>query len=245
MQAGGETLDTICGDIRILQPVRGERFTLDPLLLAHFAAAHRPRGKTVDLGTGSGVIALVLARRFGRQGITALELQPRLYALAARNVALNGLEREVAVVLGDLRHAARTLGAGAFAQVVCNPPYHPCAAGPPSAHGERAIARSEVACSLGDVAASAALLLREGGELCLSHRAGRLAELLEALRARRLEPRRLRLVHPRVGRPATVALVGAVKGGRGELEVEPPLYLHLSASAELSPEVRRMIIPGP
>src|SRR5262245_55199980 len=94
----GETLDTICGDIRILQPARGYRFSLDPLLLAHFASARSPRGKTVDLGTGSGIIALVLARRYGRKEITALELQPRLYALAARSVALNGLERDVAVV---------------------------------------------------------------------------------------------------------------------------------------------------
>src|SRR3954469_7412059 len=106
MPASGETLDTICGDVRILQPARGYRFTLDPLLLAHFASARRPRGKTVDLGTGSGIIALVLARRFGRKGISAVELQARLYALAARNVALNGLEREIAVVLGDLRQAA-------------------------------------------------------------------------------------------------------------------------------------------
>src|SRR3954469_5857474 len=136
MPASGETLDTICGDVRILQPARGYRFTLDPLLLAHFASARSPRGKTIDLGAGSGIIALVLARRFGRKEITALELQPRLFGLAARNVALNGLERDVMVVLGDLRHAARTLGPGAFAQVVCNPPYLPRAAGPPSAEGE-------------------------------------------------------------------------------------------------------------
>jgi tRNA1(Val) A37 N6-methylase TrmN6 len=241
---GGETLDTICGDIRVLQPARGYRFTLDPVLLAHFASARPLRGKTVDLGTGSGIIALVLARRFGRKEITALELQPRLYGLAARSVALNGLERDVTVVLGDLRHAARTLGLGAFAQVVCNPPYHPRAAGPASAQGERAIARSELFCSLADVAASAAGLLRQGGELCLCHRAARLAELLEALRMERLEPRRLRLVHPRVDRRATVALVGAVKGAGPRLEVEPPLYLRVG-EAELSPEVRRMIIPGP
>lgn len=242
---GAETLDIICGDIRVLQPARGYRFTLDPLLLAHFASAHVPRGKTVDLGAGSGIIALVLARRFGRKEITALELQPRLYELAARSVALNALERDVTVVLGDLRHAARTLGAGTFAQVVCNPPYYPRAAGQPSAQDERAIARYELCCSLGDVASAAGHLLREGGELCLCHRAARLAELLEALRAQRLEPRRLRLVHPRVGRRATVALVGAVKGARPRLEVEPPLYLHVRLDAGLSPEVRRMIIPAP
>ncbi|HVE84345.1 MAG TPA: methyltransferase [Myxococcales bacterium] len=225
--------------------MRGYRFTLDPLLLAHFASDRRPRGKTVDLGTGSGIIALVLARRFGRRDVTALELQPRLYQLAARNVALNGLQREVTVVLGDLRDAARTLGTGAFAQVVCNPPYAAREAGPSSTEQERAIARSEVCCSLADVADAGERLLREGGELCLCHRPARLPELLEALRARRLEPRRLRLVHPRVGRRATVALVGAVKGARPRLEVEPPLYLHLERTAELSPEVRRMIIPGP
>jgi tRNA1(Val) A37 N6-methylase TrmN6 len=241
----GETLDTICGGIRILQPARGYRFTLDPLLLADFAAARRPRGKTVDLGSGSGVIALVLARRYGRKDVTALELQPRLYGLAARSVALNGLERDVTVVLGDLRHASRTLGPAGFAQVVCNPPYQPRGSGPAAAQDERAIARSELCCSMGDVAAAAAQLLREGGELCLSYRASRLAELVEALRAQRLEPRRLRLVHPRVDRPASLALVGAVKGARAELEVEPPLYLHLASTAELSPEVRRMIIPGP
>lgn len=238
-----ETLDTICGDIRVLQPARGYRFSLDPLLLAHFASASSPapRGKTVDLGAGSGVISLVLARRFGRKQVIALELQPRLYQLAARSVALNGLEREVSVVLGDLRHAARTLGMGTFAQVVCNPPYLPAVWGRPSAEGERAIARHELSCSLSDVARASRDLLREGGELCVVHRASRLPELLEALRAHRLEPRRLRLVHPRLDRAANVALVGAVKGARPRLDVLPPLYLHLLPSPALSPEVRAML----
>ena len=113
----GETLDSICGgEVQVLQRRRGYRFTLDPILLAHFAVyeAGRAGGRLMDLGTGSGIIPLVLARRLGRKDITALELQPRLYSLAERNVYLNRCEEQVTLVQGDLRQVDQQFAPGSF-----------------------------------------------------------------------------------------------------------------------------------
>src|SRR5919108_6259992 len=104
MERIGETVDGICGGaVRLVQRTRGYRFALDSVFLAHFAAEERPRGPAIDLGTGSAVIPLILARKFGWTPITGLELQPSLHALAGRNVEINGCERSISVTLGDLR----------------------------------------------------------------------------------------------------------------------------------------------
>jgi tRNA1Val (adenine37-N6)-methyltransferase len=239
----GETLDSICGgQVQIIQRARGYRFNLDPVLLAHHAASEPVRGPIVDLGTGSGIIALILARKFGRRPVTGLELQPSLYALAQRNVQLNRCERSVSLVLGDLRGAASLFPAGSFAQVVCNPPYGARAQGRVNPEEEKAIARHELACSLGEVVGAAEWLLKARGSLELIYPAARLVELLALLRERRLEPRRLRLVHPRGGRPAKLALVSAIKGAGVGLCVAPPLVVHPEGEAAgFTEEVQRML----
>ncbi len=240
----GETLDSICGgEVQVLQRRMGYRFTLDPILLAYFAVyeggAHR--GRLMDLGTGSGIIPLVLAKRLGRRDITALELQPRLYSLAERNVYLNRCEQQVTLVQGDLRQVDELFAAGSFSHVLCNPPYRACTTGRSSLTIEKAIARHEVACSLRDVARAARFLLAQRGGLCVVYPAARFAELATVLREHRLEPRTMRMVHSRADRPAKLVLLHAVKGGRADLTVLPPLVLHAEDEHAFTEEVSAMV----
>jgi tRNA1(Val) A37 N6-methylase TrmN6 len=240
MKAAGETLDGICrGAVRVLQRARGYRFNLDPLLLAHFAADEPQRGPAIDLGTGSAVIPLILARKFGWTRITGLELQPSLYALAGRNVEINGCERTISLALGDLRRVERLFPRAGFAHVLSNPPYRAPSRGWTNREQEKAIARHELWCDLEDVARAAQWLLAERGSFHLVYPAARLGELVSALRVERLEPRRLRLVHPRPGRPARLVLLTAHKGVPPELTVLPPLVLH--SGDGFSREVRAML----
>ncbi|MBX5480391.1 MAG: methyltransferase domain-containing protein [Myxococcaceae bacterium] len=212
----------------MLQSTRGYRFTLDPVLLAHFVAegGAGPGGPTCELGIGCGVLALILARRFGWQAVVGLELQPRLYDLASRNVRLNGCEDRIALALGDLRQVHRIFPRGAFAHVVCNPPYLPVRGDELNSDPEKAIARHELACTIGDVARAAAWLLRDRGELSVIYPSDRLAPLIDALMQVDLAPTRLRFVHSRAHRPAKRVLLTAARTPGAAVRVEPPLVVH-------------------
>lgn len=235
-----ETLDAICGGrVQLLQRRHGYRFNLDPILLARFAC---PRGgclsgRVIDLGTGSGIIPLLLARKHGVES-TGLELQSSLFELAERNVHLNRAEHRVSLVHGDLRDVRELFPRASFRHVLGNPPYHRWKGGRTNPSTEKAIARHEIACSLQDVARAARYLLEPLGSLWLIFPASRLVELLAAVCAAKLAPRRLRLVHPRLDEPARRVLLHAVKQGRGTLEVLPPLVLHPGQEASFSDEVQ-------
>jgi tRNA1(Val) A37 N6-methylase TrmN6 len=236
-----ETLDSICGGkVQVLQKKAGYRFNLDPILLAHFARDGGQRGPAIDLGTGSGIIPLVLAKKFHERELTGLELQPDLFALAQRNVHLNRVERRLSLVLGDLRRVNHLFQRGSFARVLGNPPYGPPGAGRVSPDRERALARHGLTCSVQDVAKASAHLLRPRGALFLVYPSARMLDLLCTLREKGLEPRRLRLVHPREGRPAKLVLVEAIKDAKPQMIVEPPLYLH-GAKQGFTEEVQAMI----
>lgn len=238
--AAGETLDSICGgQVRILQRRHGYRFNLDPLLLTQFACPTRGclPGRVIDLGTGSGIIPLVLARKYG-VGSTGLELQPGLFELARRNVRLNDVEDRVEIRHGDLRQVRELLPRASFRHVLCNPPYHSARKGRSNPSEEKALARHELACALPDVARAARYLLEPLGALWMIFPASRLSELLAVTCASRLVPRRIRLVHPRLGSPARRVLLHAIKQGKGTLEVLPPLILHPGEAAAFSQEVQ-------
>lgn len=240
----GETLDSVCGgEVRVLQHSRGYRFTLDPVLLAHFAAyeAGVLRGRLMDLGTGCGIIPLVMARRLGYGGLTGLELQHTLFSLAERNVYLNHCEREVSLVRGDLRQTEGLFPKASFSGVLCNPPYRAREQGRSSLDEEKALARHELACELEDVVRSAAHLLRGRGSFCLVYPASRLSELMAVLSTRKLEPRTMRMVHSRAGRPAKLVLMHSVKGAPPGLTVLPPLVIHADDAQAFSREVSAMV----
>lgn len=223
----GETLDAIGdGEVRLLQPRDGYRFTLDSVLLAGFALGARvPDGalEVIDVGTGCGVVGLLLKARRPEWSVRGIELQPGLASLARRNAAINALAFDVTE--GDLRALPVPLK-GAFRLAVSNPPFFDAAAGKPCLDDERSRARHDATAGPADLARALKLLLRSNGVACAVFPARRLAELLAAWSAQRVTPTRLRLVHPREGREASVALVEGRPHSRAPLVVEPPLFVH-------------------
>jgi tRNA1Val (adenine37-N6)-methyltransferase len=221
-----ETLDTLLqGKLSILQGKRGYRFSLDALLLAHFVKPHG-RGKIIDLGTGNGVIACILAFLHPAARVIGLEIQEEMVDRALRSVALNGLGDRVEIVQGDVCSIERMFSPRSFDAVVCNPPYRGQATGRISPDPERRIARHEIEGGLDDFIRAGSYVLRHRGAMAVIYSAPRALALLEKMRREGLEPKRLRFVHSFAAKDASLVLVEGVKGGRSELKISPPVIVY-------------------
>jgi tRNA1(Val) A37 N6-methylase TrmN6 len=208
------------GRLKFIQFRKGYRFSIDAVLLAQFVSIKR-NDIVVDLGTGCGIIPMVLLLTEPVGHVFALEIQPELAEQALRNARLNGFERELEVILGDLRTPPLR---PSFADVViCNPPYRPKNSGRINPDAQKAIARHEVLSSLNDILDTAAKTLRAKGRFAMIYPAARLADLLIKMRGFNLEPKRLRVVYPSMRSDAKLALVEASLGGRAGLKILPPL----------------------
>ncbi|MDI6725946.1 MAG: tRNA1(Val) (adenine(37)-N6)-methyltransferase [Smithellaceae bacterium] len=234
-QAGGpspqgkdESLDALlAGRLKVLQSEQGYRFSIDSLLLAGFVHT-RKNDRVADLGTGSGIVALLLARRPEVGSVTGVEIQEELADLAGRNVNLNGLAEKVVIRQGDIREIKTILPPESFQVAVFNPPYHRFGAGRINAHLQKSIARHEIKAALPDFLAAARHLLPHSGRVYAIYPASRMVELLYQLRRHRLEPKRLQLVHSRIDSPASFALVEGIKDAGEELAVAPPHIIYQS-----------------
>lgn len=222
--------------LSIAQGTAGYRFSLDAFLLADFVSADAPQ-PLLDLGTGCGVIALLLARRFPKAFIVGLELQSALIADAHQNVVDNHLTRQVALLQADARQTCNLFPPGAFGTVVCNPPYRVVGHGRINPNLSKAIARHELTLTLAQWVEACRHLLATGGLLALIYHPSRLAELCAQLQTAHLQPRRLRLVHSTLQTPATMVLLEAVKGGANALTVLPPLVVY-EAQGTYTPEMQ-------
>jgi tRNA1(Val) A37 N6-methylase TrmN6 len=221
-----ETLDALFhGKLRLFQSRSGYRFSLDALLLAHFVSV-KPKEKVVDLGTGNGVIPLVLASLHSQVSITGIEFQPAMAERAERNVKLNGLEGRVQIRRGDVRAIDTVAPPESFDVVVCNPPFRKPNSGRISPNDEKRVARHELQGELGDFLAAGAFLLRLKGRMALVYSARRAVDVLSGLRLARVEPKRLRMVHSFADIDASLVLVEGVKGGRSGIEILPPLIVY-------------------
>lgn len=221
-----ETLDGLFqGRLRILQKSSGYRFSMDPVLLVYFAG--RLRGKKVlDLGTGCGLIPMILASRGDVPEAFGLELQEDLVEMARRSVQLNGLGEKVKILQGDFRRIKEIFPPQSFEQVLSNPPYHDPSEGRRSPKPDRALSRHEQEGSIEELVEAAKYVLRTKGRLWLTYSPSRLSRLLKALERGGFAPKRLRFVHGRAELPARMCLLEAVQGGRGAMSVEPPLILY-------------------
>jgi tRNA1(Val) A37 N6-methylase TrmN6 len=185
----------------------------DAVRLAAFAAV--PKGAAVcDLCAGSGAVGLLMLAREPSLTVTAVELRAEACALMERSVAESGLEERFRVLRGDVRAIRELLPAGSFRYVVCNPPYYPVGSGYVPEDEARAVARTELRCTLEDACAAAAWLLRTGGCLWMVHRPERLTDLLCSLRANGLEPKVLKPICPNPDKPPSLVLVKAIRGGK-------------------------------
>jgi tRNA1Val (adenine37-N6)-methyltransferase len=221
-----ESLDSLpIAGLEFYQAEEGYRFSLDPVLLARFVRVRR-WAQVVDLGTGCGILPLLLAGISEARQLVGLEFQESLFQRAQRNVEYNRLGQRVRMVQGDVRRIRELFPAGMADLVVSNPPFRVPGSGRIAPDDERAVARHELFGGLGDFVAAASWLLKNGGSFAMIHLAERLPEILTGMHSVALEPKRMRLVHPRAGEEARLVLIEAVRSARPGLRVEKPLYIY-------------------
>lgn len=222
------TLDSI-RDIRLYQSRTGYRFSVDSLLLYDFVNL-RKVSSIADLGAGSGIVGILLAKKYPDANITLFELQDSLVRLAERNVLLNKLEDRIRVVKADITKLTipnSSLQAPNFYDLsVSNPPFRRLKSGLMNIEEEKAIARHEIKLMLHELINAASYLLKARGRFCMIYHPCRLSYLMDTLKKRNLEPKRLRFVHSTISSEAKMILMEAVKGGKEGLKIDKPLYIY-------------------
>lgn len=236
-----ERLDYLLAEnLRIIQSPSVFAFSLDAVLLARFAYVPIQKGNLIDLCSGNGVIPLFLSART-KGKITGVEIQERLYDMAARSVEYNGLQEQIQMIHGDIRDMPKQLGFGRFDVVTCNPPYFTTPSKEEINPNEHlAIARHEILCTLEDAVKASSQLVRQGGKVAFVHRPGRLLDMITLMRQYRLEPKRIRFVYPKQGKEANTLLVEAIKDGSPDLKILPPLFVY-NDEDEYTAEIREIL----
>lgn len=221
-----ETLDALFGGrLKIWQRKEGYRFSIDALLLAHFANP-RPEDRVLDLGTGCGVIPLILIFRRKAETVIGVEVQPALAGLARRNVALNHYSSRIEIREKDMKALEPDGRKGGFDYVLSNPPYRKVGSGRINPLAEKAVARHEIQATLEDVFRTARHLLKNKGRFGMIYPASRAADVFQGLRCFHLEPKRVQFVHSYAWEEASFLLVDALKEGKAQVQVLPPLVLY-------------------
>ncbi len=209
---------------RIIQKTDGFCFGMDAVLLSGFACVKKGE-RAIDLGTGTGIIPILLeAKNEGKEYI-GLEIQEDMADMAFRSVALNHLEEKISVVKGDIKEAGKLFGKSTFDVVTSNPPYMNDTHGLKNPDLPKAIARHEILCTLEDVVREAAGLLKPGGRFYMVHRPRRLNEIVMMLTKYKLEPKRMKMVHPFINKEANMVLIEAVRGGGSMMIMEAPVIV--------------------
>lgn len=209
----------------IIQNTKKFCFGMDAVLLSGFASV-KPGSRVLDMGTGTGIVPILLEAKTEGRHFTGLEIQPEVADMARRSVALNGLEDKITIVTGDIKEASQIFGGASFDVVTCNPPYMEGNHGLKNPEDAKAIARHEVLCNLEDVIREAAAVLRPGGQLYMVHRPRRLVDIITLMTQYRIEPKRMKLVHPYVDQEANMVLIEGARGGGRQMRVEKPLVVY-------------------
>lgn len=232
-----ERLDDLqLSGLKIIQNPEKFCFGMDAVLLSGFVRT-RKGDLLLDVGTGTGILPLLLSAKTECAHLTGLEIQEESADMARRSVALNRLEEKISIVTGDIKEAGGIFAPASFDCITCNPPYMIGEHGIANPDAPKAIARHEILCTFEDVTAAAEKLLKSGGRFFLVHRPFRLAELIVTLTRHHLEPKRMRLVYPYVDREPNMVLIEAVRGGNSRMTVESPLII-FESQGQYTKEIR-------
>lgn len=212
-------------DLKIIQNPKGFCFGIDAVLISNFCEV-KENATVVDLGTGTGIIPLLIAGKSAASKIYGFEIQAEVADMAKRSVAYNGLEQRIEIVQANLCEAGSYLGAGIADVVVSNPPYVSKGGGLVNPTSQKAISRHEIHCTLEDVIQTSARLLKPGGSLFMVHRPQRLVDLMWYCRTYNLEPKLLRFVHPSLSAKPNIILVKCIKNSKPELKYLEPLIVY-------------------
>ena len=233
-----ECLDDLQNGFMLIQKNNTFKFGVDAVLLADFTQVKRS-DMVLEMGTGTGIIPILLYAKKQPASITALEIQEDMADMAQRNIKYNKLEDKISILHMDFKEAPDRLGKAKYDCVVTNPPYVKREAGINNPEESKAIARFEIACTLQDVVSTAKELLRTGGKLSMVHRADRLVDIIYEMRNQGLEPKRIRFVHSNAGKRPHLVLIEGVRGGRPELKFMDPLYIY-DSMGEYTEEIHRI-----
>jgi tRNA1Val (adenine37-N6)-methyltransferase len=237
--AAAITCDTFFnGRIRLKQNRCGYRYSIDAVILARSVRV-RPKEKVLDLGTGCGIIPVILAFSYPEIRIWGVEIQAQLALLAADNVRDNGMCSRISVLHADMRQIVPEALGGPVDLVVSNPPYYRVRSGRTNPDEQRAIARHEINMTLSDLIRCARRMLKNGGRLITIHSAERTAELLFWMRSEHIEPKRLRSIHSAPQTNAQLILVEGVKEGKPGISISSPLVVY-DGKGEYSKEIKRL-----
>lgn len=221
----GERVDELHRNgYRIIQNPEKFCFGMDAVLLSGFARVKKDEC-ALDIGTGTGIIPILLEAKTQGRHFTGLEIQAESADMAKRSVAMNGLQEKIEIVTGDIREAGELFDAASFDVITSNPPYMINSHGLKNPEAEKAIARHEILCTLDDVVREGSRMLKDGGRFYLVHRPFRLVEIFACLTTYGLEPKRMKLVYPYVDKEPNMVLIEALRGGRSRLAIEKPLIV--------------------
>ncbi|MBQ5917986.1 MAG: tRNA1(Val) (adenine(37)-N6)-methyltransferase [Lachnospiraceae bacterium] len=210
---------------KIIQNTEKFCFGMDAVLLSSFASV-KAGEKVLDMGTGTGIIPILLEAKTEGEHFTGLEIQSESAEMAGRSVKLNSLEEKIDIVEGDIKEASNIFGKNIFNVVTVNPPYMNDLHGIKNPDMPKAIARHEVLCTLEDVVREASYVLKQNGRMYMVHRPHRLVEIIQAMKKYKLEPKRIRFVHPYEDKEANMVLIEALKGGKSMVKIEKPLVVY-------------------
>ena len=225
-QLAGERIDDLHRKgYHIIQKTDGFCFGMDAVLLSDFAKVNK-KEKILDMGTGTGIIPILMEARTEGGHFTGLEIQEEFASMAARSVRMNGQEDRIRIVCGDIKEASTLFGTDCFDVVVSNPPYMVDDHGLKNPDQRKAIARHEVLCDLSDLLRETKKVLKNRGRFYMVHRTYRMAEIMHQMVEYGLEPKRIRFVHPFVDKEPNIMLIEAMKGAKSRIKIEPPLIVY-------------------
>lgn len=201
-------------------------FGIDAILLAHFAKVTSAKKKMLDIGTGTGIIPIVMHAIYQKGQYIGIDIQESMVEMASRSVKLNEIDDDVKMMTVDIKDYKNYFKSGEFDIITCNPPYMKGDCGLKNDNDSKTIARHEVKCTLEDIISAAGTMLKSGGKMCMIHRPHRLVDIFTLMRQYKIEPKVMRMIYPKQGKAPTMVLVEGVRDGRPELKVQEPLVVY-------------------